>query len=396
MCRYRNTRRNGSVLAIVLFISGLAAVLGTGMFAVGYQARVRAVRTAQKMAAGVAADAGLTRAIHTLTLQYTSGSLDPDALPAATDTDLPNSEGTFTYAVTEGPSGDYTITSIGSCHTIHRTVEGIIRSEGVVHDCALFVQDDVVLKSFATIDWYNNETGDDPLKIGTNSAGTGKILLYNGAFINGDVIVGSGGDPDSVISNGGAEYTGEAYVQSANRAVPSVSVPADLVSGVSKGEVTGNTTISQSGKYDSINLGNGKTLTIQGNVELYITGDVVLGNSAEIEIEEGASLVLYVDGRVEGKNSSKFNNKTENPRALKLLGTDSCTSVILKNAGDMYSIIYTPEAELSLHNSATVWGSITSQTCELDNSATLYYDASLMDYHDPALVELKLASWREY
>jgi hypothetical protein len=132
-------------------------------------------------------------------------------------------------------------------------------------------------------------------------------------------------------------------------------------------------------------------------VELYIAGKLTLGNSAEIQVNEGCSLVLYVDGEVEGKNSSKFNNRTHDPKCLKLFSTSSCSKVTLKNSGDMYAVVYAPAADLTLHNSATVWGSITSRTCELMNSAVLYYDASLREYQDPAFPgTLELSSWREY
>lgn len=50
---------------------------------------------------------------------------------------------------------------------------------------------------------------------------------------------------------------------------------------------------------------------IDGDVELYITGNITLGNSAEIQVLHGGSLTIFSDGNVEGKNSSRFTNKSK-------------------------------------------------------------------------------------
>lgn len=390
------TRNKGSVLVLLLAVSVLITVLGSGMLTLGYHNRVRMTRTTQQMAARVAADAGLTRAIYTLDAQFTAGSLTSDNLPAAADVTIPNFDGCYTYTVSQDGLGSYTIVATGTYENAQVNIEGVMTGAGMTHEYALLTQGDLTLRNSATIDWYNGDGSDGLLKIGTNSTETGKITLYNRSYINGDVLVGAGGNPGNVINDNGGSYAGTAYAQAVAQPIPAVVVPDTLAAGPAQDAITGNTTISRSGKYCGISLGNSKKLIIDGNVMLYITGDVVLNKSAVIEINEGASLVLYVDGSVVGKNGSQFNNKTKDPRSLKLLGTDDCQDVELKNSGDMYAIVYAPEADTVLHNSATIWGAVTAKTCELKNSASFYYDASLADYQDPLFSELKLASWREY
>jgi hypothetical protein len=393
--RHQDSRSKGSVLVILLAISAVAAVLGGGMITLGYQSRVRATRATQQMAARVAADAGLTKAMHTLTSQFAAGSLNPLRLPSEMDIAIPNSKGTFAYTVSQDGLGGYTIVSTGACQNARVSVEGVVTGAGMTHEYAVLNQSDLVLRNSATVDWHNGESGESSLKVGTNSTEANKVVLYNRSHINGDVVVGAGSDPDDVIWDKGGSYDG-AYAQSVSQPVPPVVVPDYLVSSSGKGPITSDTTITKSGKYAAIDLGNSKTLTIDGQVELYVTGAVTLKKSAEIVINEGASLVLYVDGNVEGKNDSKFNNETQDPRRFKLMGTASCTDVELKNSGDMYAIIYAPQADMILHNSAEVRGAITANTCELKSGASLYYDASLANYQDPLLIELKLARWREY
>jgi hypothetical protein len=380
-----------------MLVSVTVAILGTGMLSVGYQTRARAIRTADDLAARVAADAGLTQALHTLFAQAQAGTLDPDALPGASDVSLPNFEGTFTYTVTAGPGGGYTLTSVGNFHGTQRTVEAVVNAASLTHRYAAFVLQNLTLDNSARVDWYNNEPGDDPLQVGTNATSSGAIKLHNASYINGDVIVGVGGDPGTVIQKNGGDYAGSAYAQSQNPEVPAVTVPADLTAGPDNGQINSTRTISTSGRYTTIDLGNAEKLTINGAVELYITGNVSLGNSAEIRINPGCSLVLYVAGNIVGNNTSKFNNLTDDASKLKLLGTNTCATVTLKNAGDLYGILYAPAAALTLDNGATVRGAITARTCELKNGAKLYYDASLRDQPDSSFGgTLELASWREY
>lgn len=67
-------------------------------------------------------------------------------------------------------------------------------------------------------------------------------------------------------------------------------------------------------------------LTIKGPVELYITENIKLGESAKIEIDDSvpnSSLTIYLAGKYEGKNSSEINNNTGIPKNFKFYGLDS-------------------------------------------------------------------------
>jgi len=388
-------RNKGTALVLLLAVAGVIAVLGTSMLTLGYQTRIRATRTAQDIAARVAADAGLTRAIHVLNAQFADRALDPEALPSEADAIIANFDGTFTYTVVIGPSSQYTITSTGSYQGAQRTVEAVLGAVPMTHDHALFGQSGLLVHSSARVDQYNSTPGDDPLSVGTNSTDPAAITLKSGSYIDGDLLVGVGGDPVVVIDNGGT-YTGSAEAQTVNHPLPPVVVPDVLALGSNLGKIDGTRTIANSGRYAGIDLGNGQTLTIAGNVELYVTGNVVLGNEAEIRVDEGCSLALFVDGRIEGKEGSTFNNTTSDPMRLRILGTETCEEIILKNSGDMYAVVYAPRAAATIHNSATLWGSISADSCDLNTAGIVHYDASLQTRPDDLLLMLQMASWREY
>ncbi len=389
----KNRKEKGSVVALMVLVSIIVTILGISMLAIGNQARVRAIRTNEQTAARVAADAGLTKAIYTFESLYESGSIDDDNLPSETAVSLPNFEGTFTYVTTKD-SSNYTITSEGNFRNSQKTVSAVFALEGMTYDHAILTEGQITFYSSSTVDWYNEESG-DTLKVGTNSTDSAAIWLKNNSYINGDLVVGTEGTPGVVIKNQGGEYSGDSYANSESVAIPSVAVPGYLSSSSSEGALNKNETITSSGKYSKIDLGNSEKLEIDGDVELYITGTIVLGNSAEIEILEDSSLTIYVDGDVEGKNGSRITNKNEDSKKFKLMGTDSCAQMVMKNSGNMYGVLYAPQADLILDNSATFWGAVVAETCEMKNSATLYYDASLQNYSEPSLTTLKLKSWSE-
>lgn len=394
MSHQKYNKHKGSIMALILIISIIVTILGMSMLAVGNQVRIRAVKTNNQTASRIAADAGLTMALETLISQYEDGTLDDNNLPSGTDVAIPNFNGTYTYTITEN-TGEYTIVCEGNFNGSTKTVQAIVGLEGMTYDFAILTEGQTTLRNSSKVDWYNQGSG-GTLKVGTNSTDSSQLWLKNSSEVNGDLYIGPDGIPGVVIKDQGGDYE-DSYVQSETVDIPSVNVPDYLSSSSSGGNLNQDDTLtsSDSGKYNKIDLGNSEKLEIDGDVELYITGDITLGNSAEIEILEDSSLTIYVDGDIEGNNSSKFTNQNDDPKLFKLMCTDSCTDVNLKNSGDMYAILYAPKADVSLGNSATYWGAVVANTCDMDNSSTLYYDGSLANYDEPLLTTMKLKSWSE-
>ena len=390
-----NLNRKGSVSAFMLIIGLILSIVGTGLLAIGYQARIRAIRTADEMSAKSMADAGLTKAMYKLSVAFSGGSLKDNVLPSETDTEVPNCYGKYSYTIKGDKSAGYTITSTGKYKGAQRTTEFLVQEESSDHDYAVFAKGNISIKNSGIVDWYNNKAGDSPLKIGTNSTENDAVYLYNSVTVNGDIQVGPGGNPKDVIEiKSSSKYTGQASVASSAYEPAPVVVPESLSSAPSGGSVTGTGTIKTSGKYSSINLGTSKKLTITGNVELYITGNVTLGNSSSIDITKGSSLTLYYQGSIEAKNSSSINNLNKIPVNLKIMGLPNSGDLTLKNSTAIYGVIYTPDSDFVIDNSASIYGSVVAKSFEIKNSGKIMYDASLRG----ANKSFKLAPkrWSEY
>lgn len=387
-------KRRGVAVPLAMIAVMILLAMGAGLLSLGTNVRIYSIRTSSDISARSAADAGLAMAVFEMGEKLKVKPWDDSSLPEATNAALPYCDSIYSYTVTGNPDGSYTIEVSGTSGWAVRQVACILRLRGPF-EYAIFGTEGVDLTNSATVDWYNYDADDAILKIGTNSIESGAITVGNSATINGDVIVGPGGDMDVAISNSGT-ITGDTSVSAENHELETITVPTWLDALPSGGAIQDDITVTTSAKYSSIDLPNGKTLQIDGDVTLYITGGLTLDNSAKIEVQEDASLILYLGGNLEGKNSSNINNLTQDAKKLQIYGLDSCESIIFKNSSSLYGVVYAPNADVIMHNSADAYGAIISKSLDLRNSGVLHYDASLRDVGmDDEAISFVVTDWRE-
>jgi len=352
-----------------------------------------AIRDVSEITARCAADAGLTKAVFEMNEKLKVKPWDDNVLPEATNEGLLNCDAVFSYTVTGDIDSGHAIESIGSSGRAKREVSCTLQlQEQGPFEYAIFTQGAVKLNNSATVDWYNYGEDEGNLKVGTNSIESGAVELNSGVIVDGDVVVGAGGDPSTVINGAQATITGDTYALPYGYDLPSVMVPEYLDQMASLGTIEHSITITESGKYDNIRLKKGETITIEGDVELYIVGDLILDNSAELQVVDAntnpdASLALYVGGYLEAseptsvelKNGSNINNLAKDPEKLQIYGLESCTDMTFKNSSNFYGAIYAPDADVIFHNSAEAFGAVVARSFEQKNSVTFHYDASLRD-----------------
>jgi len=381
-----SSERSGSAIVLVMIAMVLMLAIGGGLLSLGLQSRLTSVRMTSGIQARCAVDAALAKAAFEMNEKLKTAPWDDTLLPWATNESLPNSEAIYSYTVTGDIDNGYFVDAVGMSGNSIRRITARLRLKGPF-DSAIFADEGIIMNSSALVNWYNYEVGERSLQIGTNSTDAGAIQLANGVTVNGDVIVGFGGDPDVVIDATWATIIGDTYSMTEFYELPSVAVPEELLMLPSEGTITNDTpitTITDSAKYDSINLGNNKTITIDGPVSLYIIGDITLKNSAEIQVVDAttnpdAYLILYLGGEVEVKNSGTINNLSADASSFQLYGLDTCESISLKNASDLYGTIYAPNANVEMDNSANLYGAVVADSFVQHNSATFNYDASLRD-----------------
>jgi hypothetical protein len=403
MSKMVRSKNAGFVTVLVLLAIVVLLAMGTSLLKLGQNSRIGAVRGASEVVARCAADAGLAKAVFAMNEKLMAGHWDDGVLPAATNEGLANCDAAFSYTVTGDLGSGYVIESIGRSGqgAAEERVSCTLELQGPFEYAVFAEEGGIELKNSATINWYNYDESDGNLKVGTNSIVAGAVSLTNSATINGDVVVGVGGDPEEVVDlKNSSTITGDISALAVRYELTPVTVPAGLGELPSQGTLTNSTTLTSGEyKYDSINVANSKTVTIDGDVTLYVTGDVTLMNSSKLEIVDtspNACLTLYLGGDYEGKNSSNMNNLTRDPKKLKIYGLESCRKLDFKNSTDFYGVIYTPDADVIFYNSADAFGAVAAKSFEQKNSATFNYDASLRqgDVSD-SLARFVVRRWSE-
>jgi hypothetical protein len=181
----------------------------------------------------------------------------------------------------------------------------------------------------------------------------------------------------------------DGYVQNNfNTDIPSVTLPSGLNSAPVISINTSKTIGSSGGTYSyqagSINLagnGNNNTVIIQGNVTLYVSGDVGISGDGGIQLAQGASLTVYVAGNV-----SIAGNGVLNPDGTDMnnqwYGLPSSTSWNINGNGSWAGTIYAPEAAMTLNgggNSSNddMSGAIVANAITLSGHTSFHYDERL-------------------
>jgi hypothetical protein len=410
---YRKKRKRlkigGFVLGLVMCVLILLLVVGAGVIRLGMHGRAIAVRDSSQIMARSAADAGLTQALYSMNRMVEAKTWNDSSLPSVIDAPLMDSPATYSYTVTKITTADsnddiYTVTCTGKYGLARRTVKSTLELKGVF-EYAIWVAGTLNLKSGTTITAYNQDADDPPLQIGTNSTSSGAITAKTGVTIDGDVIVGPGGDPDVVINNTTeAAISGETYPSITTHKTPTVTVPQYLVDMVSSGTIGTSTTLSSAAKYNSINLGGATgydpnkvdKVSVNSNVEIYVTGDLKLGNGDEVIIQPDASLTIFLGGNLYVDNSGAINNLTKDPAKLQIYGLDTCANMDFKNSGTFYGAIYAPDADIHLYNSFNLYGAVVGKSFTQDMNANFYYDMNLREV-DPTMigVHLVIKRWSE-
>jgi len=408
---FPKSSRRGSILPLAMILITIILVAGVGMLTCGVQARVYASRTADGIAAQTAADAGLISALHAINLRLAQPEPDNE-LPQQTDSRLANSYATFTYQV-EAPIGTfddvagtdetddgdddsmavrlqsvsrYTIQCTGRSGVAEKTVYATVRLKGLF-ESAILSRGRISLMPNTSISGYNSEDPTDTdidVKIGTVSTEADQIPLGPGTVVSGDIFVGVGADPDEVIGPGGT-VTGQKFALTEPVTFPVVTMPQLQDHGTvisAKGD-TVTFGPADSGEYSEIELsaakGNPGVLEIDGGkVVLHLTGNINLGNSAEIIIRDDSSLVLYVDGDIAMGNSAGFVNENPLGTTLKIFATGPDLQTFeLKAKSNVFGVVYAPNADVELYPKAELYGAITANNVWIKSEGAFYYDEAL-------------------
>jgi hypothetical protein len=356
------------------------------------------------MVARSAADAGVTKAVFEMNEKLKVIPWDGSLLPEVISETLPNSNAIYSYAVTGDIVNGHGLKSEGTYGLRDKTINCSLSLKGLF-ESAIFARQTLILKAGTLIDGYNSgdpwDTNID-VHVGTKSILPDSIVLNPGVVVKGNIAVGVGGNVEIVIKDLGAS-TYRKYSMLKDVELPLITAPEELVDTGSDINVHGTTLTvgpTDNGQYGEIELKKAADPGILeingGDVILYITGDISLGQNCEIVIKNGSTLILYLDGDMDAANNAGINNEGV-PSSFKLFGTSTEEqSFVLRAKSETLGAIYAPNANVIIMADSDIYGAIIAKSVELKSGGNFYYDKALREVStDDDAVRFVISQWRE-
>jgi len=389
--KHENISCKGIVLILAVLALAIFAIMAVSMATLGFQGRIRSVRFEQELGARQAADAGHDAAIFALNQWLISSG----SLPTSMTETLAAANQSYICTVEQPNAGvwAFNIASHGTYRDSHRSVYSntVLKS---AFEYAIRVKDSIDLKAKSKLDGYDSRDGSYGgsnsgkwIQLGTNSDQDDMIIIKTGVDISNEslIFVGTGAidDPAAVVDNK-SNWEGT-ITCSPEMEFPSVTAPATNPWTSSDISIPINgTEIITSGDWhvDSALIDPNGHLIINGEVTLYVKGDLRLKNGGEIRILKTtpeSSLKLYMGGDFIADNGGEIINETLDPTKLYFYGLPTCSKIILKNSSDFYGAIYAPDSLLDIRNTGDIYGSFVGDDMILYNSVRFLYDYALRD-----------------
>ncbi len=429
--KQRRTNRRGFALAFAVVMVLILSLVGFGMLKLGLETQMMASRTTAEISARTAADAGLTKAVFEMNKNLVNWNFNDIASSAGTVFSSANANYNYTIEET-AKDAEYKITSIGQSGRAAKTVSMTVVVQGAF-DYPIFAQGYAIpkqpkppkqnppapkplkkggkieIKGYSVDDSYSSDPSEaysGTIQLRTNNKHKKSVKLRENIVVNGDVIVGPGGDPDKVIEmKDGASITGDAYPAIERQELLSVSLPQVLEGGQVKDyEYQDNKPISGNTTYSSLIIPKDKVQEIKGNI--YVVGNVKVEDGAQLVVPSNSSLKLYVGGEKfeVKKKSAGLINESEDPTNLLIFGLDDCRKVKIESTEDFYGAVYAPFAKVEMKTSGDLYGAFMGWEVKLkkkkgEGQGTFYYDRSLRIGNllatDPLASRFVVKRWQE-
>ncbi|MHC5022910.1 MAG: fibro-slime domain-containing protein [Planctomycetota bacterium] len=233
----------------------------------------------------------------------------------------------------------------------------------------IWVANNQIVDSFdSSLGPYGGANVSAAVQVSSNSTDPGVIQLGLGSTIMGDVLVGPGGDPATVIENAGGTITGVTGTLAAPYPMPVLTPPSDAVVGPNLGDVELVTqTLSTNLHVNNLLIRHDSVVDVEGDVVIYCEDGMTVEQAGTIQLLPGASLTVYATTNVFLQNQAKLNINTADPTrmTLNLLGPGVIECM---NSNLTYGTFIAPLGMMTVRNTSQVYGTFTGNALELYNA----------------------------
>ena len=258
----------------------------------------------------------------------------------------------------------------------------------------------IKVKDDGYVDYYNSNDGaysglpttydGNPL-LAVNRTGWESIRLQDDAIIYGDVYVGPGGSASDIRIRHDAEVKGSKLTLSDTRTMSAGTYSWTAAGATNLGDedLDGNDNLTlTAGTYriDDLEMDDNATLTISGDVILYITDDLHMhDDDNRIYINNGASLTLYMTGNndsIELRGNVDNQNTVPKAEQFQIYAESDFDEIevnLKTSEGDakLYAAIYAPNSEVKFKEDTQLFGAVVGQKVEVEDDAAIHYDKAL-------------------
>lgn len=384
----------GSAIVLVLIITGVLTVLGASLLHYSLTDNQQVINDEKRMQAYYLARSGAEAVADYIMKnpEEADNLLGKDAEDVKLDDET---EGTFDVEVT-GTSEVPIIVSTGHVDGFERTVRLTLVPHSL-GDYAVFCNSIIDIRGGAKIKG----------NVGTNATAEDSIKLSGNSSIDGNVQIGPGGDPETVVTDS-SRITKEISQLDSEReyVVPEFPTFPDVTDLIDKGSLTvennADFTITEDGYYDEINIGNNGSLTInvgndndirkirvgsfysKGKIELHGTGKLVLyvdNSFTSDSVNEGGSvesLEVYYKGNDIHLTGGLFCGTINGNIIAK------GDSVVIDMTGNeqLKGALFAPEATIALGGNAELNGLVVADTVVITGNYGLNYDDEIYFPYD--------------
>ncbi len=373
----------GYALVLVLVIMLALFMLGTALISVSTSQVREAVKQQERLQAYYLAYSGANSVVEWV--------MDDGDVPVGTSDVVQLDMGSF-YVKVDEDNDIFTVTSYGTNNGYTETVNVSLTRQVTGTNGGFPFPTDMAV--FATaqgssvrpaIEITGSTIVDGP--IGTNSTGANSVQFGWSTYLNGDLFIGSGSDPDIVVQQSNHQtgnVDGGIYTIQNERAYPELVFPDFPTGLIDRGSYTadwypippGGHRISEDGYYSSISVPNQLTIDV-GNEDRIIrvgTLDVSGGSLDNIIINRTGNgrLILYVDSTFIFGGAATINNNGST-EALILYYAGSNTVNFIGNER-FFGNVFVKEADLVIGGSAGITGNILTggENVEINGAADAY------------------------
>ncbi len=255
---------------------------------------------------------------------------------------------------------------------------------------AAYGADSIIMRNTACTDSYNSDSGsyDSTVLLEGGDIGTNGHINING---NGDIFGNASTSGGDITIDGPGTIHGDTSTS---------EDPMDFTmvdaSDYAWAETNSLAPSGFTGSYfydpttDALTINNYDTLVLSDGV--YYFSSLTLGQDASLQIAPGANVEIYMTGDL---TIGQFSSVNHGGSATDLTVYSQGNMLELRNHTEFVGAFWGPTTNVFVENNTNVYGSIISASVNIENSACIHFDRSLLKLITTEIERMDIVAWRQ-